>query len=59
MLRKALVNSHLVMYLSQALRARGQKYTIRLLHQSSDISRDTGVRPMLKAEFYTLLYHPT
>lgn len=59
MLEKALVNSYLVMYLSQAIRTGGQKYTILLLHQSktsSNISRDTGVCPMLKAAFIRVLH---
>lgn len=53
----ALVSSYLVMYLSQAVRTGGQKYTTLLLPQSktsSDISRDTGVRPMLNGS----ILHP-
>lgn len=46
MLEKGLVNSYLVMDLSQGIRIGGQKYIILLLHStrtSSSISRDLGV----------------
>lgn len=46
MLEKGLVNSYLVMDLSQGIRIGGQKYITLLLHStrtSSSISRDLGV----------------